>query len=323
MFVSIVKSHHIPPLVRALTLMTATLMILFTGHFNTAYASEEPRGLMSTPPMHSIVGSLTDAEKLYLRNKSQLTMVCDPAWPPFDYIDHEGRHSGIAADILTLVSERIETKIKLIPTSTWAKSVDEAKAGRCDLVSMLNKTPERSAYLDFTSPFMNTPVVIIGKEGKKLPNGLEDIRGKTMAVVKGYRMEEDLRRDYPGIHLITTRTTDETLRMVADGEVFATISTAIEATHLIRKKELFGLKTIGQTQYAYKYSVGVQKGDTLLLSIMDKAIRSLSDSEKQDIINKWISLPEKKSPDSSRGWWILGALLSVSFFVFVVFRQRQ
>ncbi|PAS97893.1 MAG: hypothetical protein BSR46_13050 [Candidatus Dactylopiibacterium carminicum] len=42
----------------------------------------------------------------------------DPDWAPFEVITPEGRHQGIAADLLQLVARRAEVKLELVPTAS-------------------------------------------------------------------------------------------------------------------------------------------------------------------------------------------------------------
>ena len=111
--------------------------------------------------------SFTPAEKNYLKAKGKLTIVCDPHWPPYEYLDKNGRYEGMSIDYHALLATRIGIPIEQIPTASWSESLQLAIEGNCDLVSTLNKTPIRERFLDFTDPFMDTKVVIIGKSGVK------------------------------------------------------------------------------------------------------------------------------------------------------------
>lgn len=238
---------------------------------------------------------LTEAEQAYLRTKDRITIVYDPDWPPFEYRLKGNRYEGMSIDYHALLAKRIGIPIEPIPTSSWSESLQLAKEGKCDLVSTLNKTPLRSRYLDFTAPFIDTKVVIIGKNDSHAKS-LRDFSGKTLAIVKGYKMEEDLARDHPTIRHHMVNSTAESLLAVARGETDATIATDIEALHLIRINKLDTLKTLGTTRYDNHQGLGVRKGDSLLLSIMQKAVHSLSPKDKQLIENKWISEHKTQQP---------------------------
>ena len=238
---------------------------------------------------------LSTAEQAFLDAKGELTIVCDPHWPPYEYRTRDGRYEGMSVDYHALFAKRIGIPIRYIPTTSWSESLELAQYGQCDLVSTLNKTPLRSQYLNFTAPFINAKVVIIGKTDSRL-SSLEDCTGRTLAIVKGYKMEEDMARDYPSIRHHLVATTTESLRAVENGEADATIAAFFEAQHLIRVHEFKTLKVLGTTRYDNHHRIGVRKGDALLLSIMQKAVRSLSPKDKQLIENTWVTAREAPLP---------------------------
>ena len=47
--------------------------------------------------------SLTQAERAYLKEHKKVTLCVDPDWVPYEHIDANGKHVGIAADLLALI----------------------------------------------------------------------------------------------------------------------------------------------------------------------------------------------------------------------------
>lgn len=54
--------------------------------------------LLSLPVMAQL--SLTGEQQDYLRRNPQVSLCVDPDWVPFEALDSQGRHEGIAADLL-------------------------------------------------------------------------------------------------------------------------------------------------------------------------------------------------------------------------------
>ena len=44
---------------------------------------------------------LSAEEQAYLKQKKVITMCVDPDWEPFEIINAEGKHEGIAADLIS------------------------------------------------------------------------------------------------------------------------------------------------------------------------------------------------------------------------------
>ena len=95
---------------------------------------------------------LTPEEEAYLASRGPIRMAVDPDYAPFERLDENRRHVGIAADLLALVQQRLGVQFELVPTQTWAESVELARNRQCDVLSFLNATPERSEFLSFTPP---------------------------------------------------------------------------------------------------------------------------------------------------------------------------
>lgn len=78
--------------------------------------------------IHSFASlTLTPQEYKYLQNKKQIKMCILPDWLPFEQIDENGIHRGIGADIMKIISEKINTPIVLLPTKKWSQSLENIK----------------------------------------------------------------------------------------------------------------------------------------------------------------------------------------------------
>jgi len=88
--------------------------------------------------------NLTPEEKKE-KKKKNITMCVDPDWEPFEKINEDGEHEGIAADIISLIATKLEIKIKLIPTKNWDESIKYSKEKKCDILSFLNETPKEKS----------------------------------------------------------------------------------------------------------------------------------------------------------------------------------
>ena len=65
----------------------------------------------------------TPAEKAYIAKASAIKMCVDPDWAPFERINAQGQHEGIAADLVQLVARRVGLQIELLPVKDWDESL--------------------------------------------------------------------------------------------------------------------------------------------------------------------------------------------------------
>jgi len=257
---------------------------------------------------------LTQAERNYAESH-EMTLVYDPAWPPFDYCDAAGKHAGIAADMLALICERTGLKLRPVKTKDWPETMELVRKGQFDIVSLLYKTDARTELLDFTEPILTEPLVFVTK-GPHDSNLTLDTLKEPIAVVDGYVTAELLHRTHPEKTLLTVPNTDEGLRAVHEGRANVMLTTSIEARHLIRKNEWDDLDVVEESLHVNEIGFGIHQRDPVLRSIMRKGIESVTQTERAAILSKWLG--SEGAPESNGRYWgllpLAFAALAVSLF---------
>ncbi len=178
-------------------------------------------------------------EKAYIEKAGVICMCVDPDWKPFERINERGEHEGIAADLIQLVAQRVGLKITLYPVKTWDESLTASKAGRCQIMSFLNKTPEREKWLSFTDPIFFDPNIIITREEHAYIGDIRGLRNETIALPRGTMVEESIRNDYPNLKIIPTDSEPESVALVSERKADMTIRSLIVAAYAIKKEGLF------------------------------------------------------------------------------------
>ena len=293
--------------------MKIVILILLTHFFifTNAKALQEQKvsNKIKTQP------NFTIEEQSYLKNKNSIKMCVDPDWEPYEKIDKNGNHIGIAADFIKLIETKIETKIELIKTISWDQSLDYVKENRCEILSFLNETPERLKFLNFTPVLYEEPEVIVTKNNVPFINGLDSLDNKKVGIVKGYTTDEYLKDENPKIQIIYTKNSEEGIKMVSEGKIYANLNSLLGTANLIRKHNLIDVKISGKTNMFNEYRVGIIKDDLLLHSILSKAVYSISKQEKENIINNWMAVHIEQDIDYSVLRKILGVVALLIIFL--------
>lgn len=269
--------------------------------------------------------NFTPQEQAYLSQKRTVTMCVDPDWAPFERLDENGTHVGIAADLIQLVVQRTGLDIKPLPVRTWDESLAASKDGRCQIMSFLNQTPERERWLRFTSPIFLDPNVLITREEHPYIPDLAALSNHTIALPRGTMVEERLRQDFPLLKVLTTDSEREAVELVSDRKVDLTMRSLIVAAYTIKQEGLFNLKIAGQVpQYTNQLRIGVLKDETHLLSVLDKAVSSISAQERELISNKHAAIQVQKGVDYTLAWKVaLFAIVVLSAVGFWQYKLRQ
>ena len=234
---------------------------------------------------------LTENERTYVQAHNPVTFCVDPDWWPFEVIDQMGRHVGIGADLLALTAERVALPLRLHVTRTWEESLAASKAGKCELMSFLTRTPDREEWLIFTEPLLIDPNVLITREEAPLITDLAALQGKTMALPAGTAMQERLQRDFPALTIIQTSSETEAMRLVNERRADMTLRSLIVASHTIKKEGWFNLKIAGQVPgYDNLLRIGVVKSEVTLRNLLNKGVATLTAQDRARAVEQHVAL---------------------------------
>lgn len=262
---------------------------------------------------------LTEEEKTYLQDKPYTTMCVDPNWMPFEKIDANGKHIGIAADYMQMFSQMLGLEVRLVPTDSWAQSEAFARHRKCDLLSFLNHSERRAEFLNFTDPYVEAPVVLVAQDKVTYIDGLKSLGGQTFAMVKGYVYEDVIREQYPEIEIVYVDSMDDALKKISEGKIYATIGSLYIVTSQIQKLGLTDLKIAGHTEMTNQFRVGVRNDDPMLLQLFQKAVTAREQQAENEILRRWVSIRLEQSVDYSLIWKLLAATAAIIFLL--IYRQ--
>lgn len=240
--------------------------------------------------------AFSEEERTYLRGKKKITMCVDPDWMPFEAI-RDDRHTGLAADYMNLYSKAIGVPVVLVPTKNWTESLTFARQRRCDIVSMAMETSERAKYLNFTQPYLTSPIVFATRMDQSFVSDFTEITSRKLGITRADGAIERLKKEYPGINLVEVESIHEGLKMVSRGELFALIDTLTALSYAISEDFSGQLKIAGKLDQTRELRVGVRNDDSILLNLFEKAIGTVSAEEKQRIETKWIAVKYEKGAD--------------------------
>lgn len=270
----------------------------------------------------SPVVALSPEEKTYVEHVKAVKMCVDPDWAPFERINAQGQHEGIAADLVQLVAQRVGLSIELYPTTTWEESLAASKAGRCQLMSFLNRSPARDAWLIFTDPIFFDPNIIITREEHPHIDHLQGVQGKSVALPRGTMVEERIRKDYPGLRVVTTASEAEAMTLVSERKADMTVRSLIVAAYAIKKEGLFNLKVAGQMpEYTNQLRIGVIQQEPVLRNILDKGVQSITPQERESVVNRHVAIQVHNGIDYGLVWQ--GGLLGAVVVLVVLYWNRK
>jgi signal transduction histidine kinase len=286
------------------------LVVFCHIHSFVVYASNAKSDSLSVGTMYdSNPLGLTQIEIDWLSKHPVITVGTDPNWAPFEYRDEKGKNKGIVIDYLTIIEKLLGVKFKFSEAETWNEMYENLKKQKLDVIANITQTPERAKKIIFTKPYFSTPTSIFANQDVRFIGNLSELANKKVSVVEGYVLYEYIRNDYPEIVLVPVKNIKEGLEKVRRDEVFAFIDGMLPVSFYAYDKAYSSIRIVGETPYGFNLSMGVRNDWPELVGILQKALDSITESEKSTIYNNWITLRTQKFD-----YLLLGKIV-IPFFV--------
>jgi diguanylate cyclase (GGDEF)-like protein/PAS domain S-box-containing protein len=266
-------------------------------------------------PAKTTQNTLTVEELLYLKNKKTIKICVLPNWLPFEQINEKGKHIGIGADFMKIISKYIDTPVELVATKEWAQSLQNIRDRKCDILPVSMDVPSRRDSMNFTKPYVSEPFVIATKADKPFIKDAKSISNKKIAVVKSYAFIDVLKADNPSIEIIDVANTKEGLQKVSSGELHGYIDTMPTISYSIQKYSMLDLKIAGKLEFDITLSIASRNDEPLLNTIMQKALDTISEEERRTIIGKWIEIKVAQDFDYKLLWQISALFLIIVLII--------
>lgn len=238
--------------------------------------------------------SFTQAEKEWIQKSPPILLGADYNWPPFDFVDANGEHTGLSSEYISLVSKKSGLKFQ-IKADVWGDTLKQMQAKKFDGLTCAVETDERKAYLNFSKPYLSVPMIIVTQRDNSSIKSIEDLKGKTVSINKGSYIHEWLRTGHSEIKLHLTHSNEASLEALSLGEADAYVGNLAVTTYLMNKNLLNNLKIAARLKgFDTKVSIAIDKNNTMLFNIIEKTLANISPFEQQQIKNKWQRNLEKE-----------------------------
>ncbi len=232
----------------------------------------------------------TEGELIFIKEHPVIKLGVDPKFIPFEFIDEDGKHTGIAADYLSLVSAKTGLKFEIQEGLTWPEAYDMALERQLDALPAIGKTPERQECFLFSEPYYYFKRVIATRDTDTHISDIGDLEGLTVAVQRNSSHHSYL-LDYKDINLSLYDSVESALAAVATGEETAFIGNLATTNYLIRTNGLTNLRFVAfeaEKQQALHFAVRDDWPE--LVGVFNKAIDTITEKERAEINSKWIDL---------------------------------
>ncbi len=212
---------------------------------------------------------------------------------PLAYINKQGEYDGIYIQILKTVSERSGISMEFCPISRSMYWKDLLLKGEIDFYVGSNNTKlAQDENIMLTNAFMPYNTTVISKNDYVLSD--EEI---TVVLTKGRTyLSNNIELDGRVIYCESAK---DCLQALESGKADITLLNTIEYNYQSKNERFSNL--IEWETYRYQSGAALaasSEADPVLFGAMNKALRLITDDEKEDIINQYMNIPY-----DSYGFW--------------------
>ena len=290
--------------------------------------------LLSSPPFPKSKTAaptvkLTEEERSWLAlHPEALTLFFNVEFPPIEFASPSGTFTGMAADIVQILEERLGVTFQKKPSSDWHSHLLSLKNGGCAVAPTIVATPEREKYAFFSAPYATAQVVIItSSQPFPVELSLKDLRKRRVAVVSGYATEQYLLQQ--GLsNIVPVKNVPEGLHRLSFGQVDAFVENLAVAAYYVAKEGIPNLRVSGKTDYSFAWRIAVSKRYPLLFSAIQKALATISEKELERVRKRWIAFDLYVGPNPEILFWLkftalFALLLLLSLTAITLFLKRR
>jgi len=258
----------------------------------------------------------TTKELNYLEKNPIIKIHNEANWAPYNYSTN-GVAQGFSIDYMNLLASKIGIQVEYVGGYSWSEYIDMLRDKRLDVMLNIAKTSNREEYMSFTRTYIRFIDTVVTKDSHKFTS-LDDLSGKTVAIVEGYYERELLQKYYPEIKVLSVKDTLESLKAVAFNQADATINGFGVLDFMISKYDIPNMKAlfaISDKRFNQDLHIATNKDNSILRDILDKGMSKITEEEKRALRSRWLT----KTDDFDYSFIIKIAILILLIVVIVVF----
>lgn len=240
----------------------------------------------SSPPM-----ALTQQEVDWIAAHPVLRVGVFEDLLPFEYMSG-GQLRGLSAKYLRLISLRTGLHFEPVLTTTRSARKEMLISGEVDILSTRRRSddPAQDRGMLYTVPYNASSTILVSRFGDQPLASLEQLAHKRLVMLGREVYGALLREEAPGVTLIAAQNAVDMMAMVKDGKADAAIASEWLLIPYLSRQYQGVLQISGVVPQLHTgVSMAVRDSDDILLSILEKALASITGDERKAIFDAWLA----------------------------------
>ena len=263
----------------------------------------------------------TAQQQQYIKDNPVVPLCVQYNQFPIDGYEN-GKFIGIMSDVYKLISKSSSLKFLPIVSKSEEELKENIENKRCKILSVYETKNRIYKNLKPTKPFSSTYFTLVSELDKSFVSYPNLLKEKVLLTqLNSYK--DYLKHLYPYLTIKVVENRNEMIKMLLNKEAYAVITLDEQADYIIDKYGYGKLKINGflAKEKPLEASIGIQKENEILYSIIQKSLKNISKNELTNISNRWRMTRYKSVVDYSLVMIIIG-LTSIVFLIMLYYHRK-
>ena len=279
-------------------------------------------GFIYTKERAKKVFSLTESQQKYVAKKGSVKLCLQYGLFPFDGLE-DGKFVGAMSDLYGLLHKKTGLKFELITSNSFDEVKKKVDAKECDMLSIYAASAKRFKTLRATKPILHTHITLVSSIDKSFISNAKLLRGKHI-ITQFDVMKKYLLSLYPYLDIEVVPNREDQVKKLLDNSAYVLATLDEQSDYIVDETGYGKLKVNGflAKDNPVALSVGVQKSEKELYSIIEQALESISDDEMLDMMNSW-RITRYQSVVNYSLVFSVAAVMSLLLLVMFYYHRKQ
>jgi len=236
---------------------------------------------------------LSSEEQAYFDTLKSIKICVKENYHPIEFIEND-KIAGVTGAYLDLITKKTDLTFEPIITNTQEELLENIKNNRCSVVSTIQRNEETKDFLKFTSTYLSESLVVLRKAVNN--DHLVDLYSlnNSMAVIKDNFAVEALRKSDNIFKITQEDSIYAVLDKIRKNEIYGLIDTQSVVAYNVKKRSFDDISVSQKIPFMVHYSMGVDKKEALLYSILQKTVLSIEPDKIQEFYASYLTKESKK-----------------------------
>ncbi len=233
--------------------------------------------------------ALSTLEREFVRQNPVIRVHNEDNFEPFSFYE-DGQPVGHSVDFIRMLAQRVGLEVEFVSGHSWNDYLEMMRSGQIDVMTNIVQSPDRARYMHFTTPYLRLAQGIFRRQDSAPITSVQALKSRRLVLPEGFYTYEQLTQT-EGFRIEPAKDSLEALMRVSTGNDEVTIEIMRVAEHLLQKYGIPGVVGSAPSQVIasapLSLRLAITQNKPILRQILQKAMDSLTEQEKRQVLQKW------------------------------------